>query len=238
MLTNGSALAVNWASEHANAILDAFYPGEEGGTAVAETLSGKSDPGGRLPVTFYKSVDQLPPFEDYAMKGRTYRYFTGEPLYPFGYGLSYTKFTYSDLEVPTQTVNAGDPVTANVTVTNSGSREGEEVVQLYLKFPDVPGAPLRALRGFERVHLAAGASQKVHFELKNRDLSMVTEAGEPVISAGEYSLSVGGGQPGTSAKTLTKAFHVTGTKNLLNRDDHLQKQLGRFYSGSAPVVLE
>jgi len=214
VLTNGSALAVNWANDHANAILDAFYPGEEGGTAVAETLSGKNDPGGRLPVTFYKSVDQLPPFEDYTMKGRTYRYFTGAPLYPFGYGLSYTKFTYSDLSVPTEKVSAGDPVGADVTVTNSGEREGDEVVQLYLKFPEVPGAPLRALRGFERVHLAAGASQKVHFELKDRDLSMVTEAGEPVIAPGDYSLTVGGGQPGTSAQTITKTFRIEGTKNL------------------------
>ena len=107
VLTNGSALAVNWANEHANAILEAFYPGEEGGTAVAETLSGKNNPAGRLPVTFYKSVDQLPPFEDYAMKGRTYRYFTGTPLYPFGYGLSYTKFGYSDLSIPTPTVRGG-----------------------------------------------------------------------------------------------------------------------------------
>ncbi len=148
------------------------------------------------------------------MKGRTYRYFTGTPLYPFGYGLSYTKFSYSDLNVPTQAVAAGDPVTADVTVTNSGSRDGDEVVQLYLKFPDVAGAPLRALRGFERVHLAAGASQKVHFELKDRDLSMVTAAGEPVIAAGDYSIFVGGGQPGTSAQTLTKTFHVNGTKNL------------------------
>ena len=107
MLTNGSALAVNWANEHANAILDAWYPGEEGGTAVAETLSGKNNPAGRLPVTFYKSADQLPPFEDYSMKGRTYRYFTGTPLYPFGYGLSYTKFSYSDLKVPTQNSCSG-----------------------------------------------------------------------------------------------------------------------------------
>jgi beta-glucosidase len=214
VLTNGSALAVNWANDHANAIIDAFYPGEEGGTAVAETLSGRNDPAGRLPVTFYKSVDQIPPFEDYAMKGRTYRYFTGTPLYPFGYGLSYTKFSYSDLSVPTQTVTAGDPVSADVTVTNSGSRDGDEVVQLYLKFPNVPGAPLRALRGFERIHLAAGTSQKVHFELKNRDLSMVTEAGEPVIAEGDYTISVGGGQPGTSAQTLTQTFHIKGSKGL------------------------
>jgi beta-glucosidase len=181
---------------------------------VAETLSAKNNPAGRLPVTFYKSVDQLPPFADYAMKGRTYRYFTGVPLYHFGYGLSYTKFSYSDLSVPTQTVAAGDPVTADVTVKNAGSRDGDEVVQLYLRFPNVPGAPLLSLRGFQRVHLAAGASQKVHFDLKDRDLSMVTEAGEPVIAEGDYSISVGGGQPGTSTQTLTRTFHVNGTKNL------------------------
>ncbi len=214
VLTNGSALAVNWANEHANAILDAWYPGEEGGTAVAETLSGKNNPAGRLPVTFYKSADQLPPFEDYAMKGRTYRYFTGTPLYPFGYGISYTKFSYSDLDVPTQTVAAGGPVSADVTVINSGSRDGDEVVQLYLKFPNTPGAPMRALRGFQRIHLAAGESQKVHFDLKDRDLSMVTEAGDPVIAEGDYAISVGGGQPGTSAQTLTKNFHVNGTQKL------------------------
>ena len=102
VLTNGSALAVNWAKDHANAILDAWYPGEEGGAAVAETLSGNNNPAGRLPVTFYTGVDQLPPFEDYAMKGRTYRYFDGKPLYPFGYGLSYTTFSYSGLKVPTE----------------------------------------------------------------------------------------------------------------------------------------
>ena len=214
VLTNGSALAVNWANEHANAILDAFYPGEEGGTAVAETLSGKNNPAGRLPVTFYKSVDDLPPFEDYAMKGRTYRYFTGTPLYPFGYGLSYTKFSYKGLTLSKPSVAAGDPVTADVTLTNTGSRAGDEVVQLYLKFPNTPGAPLKALRGFQRVHLAAGASQKVHFELKDRDLSMVTEAGEPVIAEGDYSMFVGGGQPDTSAQTLTAKFHINGTKNL------------------------
>ena len=161
MLTNGSALAVNWANEHANAILDAWYPGEEGGAAVAQTLSGRNNPAGRLPVTFYKGVDQLPPFDDYSMKGRTYRYFDGTPLYPFGYGLSYTKFTYSDLTLPHQPVKAGDPFTADVTVTNTGKPAGDEVAQLYLNFPDVKGAPMRALRGFQRVHLEPGASQKV-----------------------------------------------------------------------------
>ena len=214
VLTNGSALAVNWASEHANAILDAWYPGEEGGLAVAQTLSGRNNPAGRLPVTFYKSVDQLPPFDDYAMKDRTYRYFTGTPLYPFGYGLSYSKFSYSELKLPSSAINAGDPLTADVTVTNTGSRAGDEVVQLYLTFPSVPGAPLRALRAFERVHLEAGASQRVHFELRPRDMSMVTEAGEPIIAEGAYTVSVGGGQPDTGAPTVSGNFTVTGTKTL------------------------
>jgi beta-glucosidase len=210
VLTNGSALAVNWANEHANAILDAWYPGEEGGTAVADTLSGRNNPAGRLPVTFYKGTDQLPPFEDYSMKNRTYRYFTGTPLYPFGYGLSYTKFSYSDLTVPSSAVQAGHPVVAEVTVTNTGKRAGDEVAQLYLSFPDVPGAPLRALRGFQRVHLEPGASQKLHFELKGRDLSMVTEAGEPIVAEGKYSISIGGGQPGSAAPVATGSFNIEG----------------------------
>jgi beta-glucosidase len=214
VLTNGSALGVNWAQEHANAILEAWYPGEEGGAAVAETLSGRNNPGGRLPVTFYKDVSQLPPFEDYAMKGRTYRYFEGTPLYPFGYGLSYTTFSYGELRVLNEAVNAGDPVAAEVTVTNTGKLAGDEVAQLYLLFPNEPGAPLRALRAFQRVHLEAGASQKVRFELKARDLSMVTAAGDPVIAEGEYTISVGGGQPHTDAQVLTKTFRVKGTVKL------------------------
>ena len=214
VLTNGSALAVNWANEHANAILDAWYPGEEGGTAVAETLSGRNNPAGRLPVTFYKGTDQLPPFEDYSMKNRTYRYFTGAPLYPFGYGLSYTKFSYGDLKVPESVVHAGSPVVAEVTVTNTGKKAGDEVAQLYLSFPDVPGAPLRALRGFQRVHLEAGASQKLRFELKGRDLSMVTEAGEPIVAEGKYSISIGGGQPNTGAPAVTGTFNIEGKQFL------------------------
>ncbi|HKF47467.1 MAG TPA: glycoside hydrolase family 3 C-terminal domain-containing protein [Terracidiphilus sp.] len=214
VLTNGSALSVNWANQHANAILDAWYPGEEGGNAVAQTLSGKNDPSGRLPVTFYTSVSQLPPFENYFMANRTYRYFTGKPLYPFGYGLSYTTFSYSDLTLPKAAVAAGEPVSADVTVTNTGKVAGDEVAQLYLSFPDVKGAPLRALRAFKRVHLEAGASQKVHFELKLRDLSMVTEAAVIEIPGGKYNVSVGGGQPNTGATTVAGSFTVTGTKQL------------------------
>jgi beta-glucosidase len=210
VLLNGSALAVNWINDHANAVLEAWYPGEEGGAAIAETLSGKNNPAGRLPVTFYKDTAQLPHFEDYGMANRTYRYFTGKPLYPFGYGLSYTTFKYSDLNVTTPNVEAGQPVTADVTVTNSGSRAGDEVVQAYIKFPNVKGAPKIALRGFHRIHLEPGASQTVHFDLKDRDLVMVTEDGNPIIAGGDYSISIGGGQPATGAPSVTGKFHVDG----------------------------
>ena len=214
VLTNGSALAVNWAQKNVSAILEAWYPGEEGGTAIAETLSGKNNPAGRLPVTFYTGVDHLPPFADYSMQGRTYRYFNGQPLFPFGYGLSYTKFAYSKLELPSSSVHAGDPLVAQVTVTNAGKVAGDEVAELYLTFPEVPGAPRHALRGFERVHLDPGQSQVVHFALTPRDLGMVTAAGEPAITEGQYTLSVGGGQPGTGAPMVEAHFAVQGTTAL------------------------
>ncbi|KAA6462127.1 beta-glucosidase [Acidobacteria bacterium AB60] len=208
VLMNGSALAVNWINEHANAVVEAWYSGEEGGTGIADTLSGKNNPAGRLPVTFYTGVDQLPHFEDYSMERRTYRYFTGKPLYPFGYGLSYTTFSYSDLSVPTAPVHAGEAVGADVTVTNTGKAAGDEVVQVYLKFPSVAGAPRVALRGFKRIHLEAGANQRVHFDLRDRDLGMVTLDGHPIIAAGEYKISIGGGQPDTGAPVATSQFRV------------------------------
>jgi beta-glucosidase len=214
VLANGSALAVNWANQHVNAILESWYAGEEGGAAIAETLSGKNDPAGRLPVTFYTGIDQLPDFGDYSMQNRTYRYFRGKPLYPFGYGLSYTTFSYANLTLPKAAINAGDPLTAEVTVTNTGKRAGQEVAQLYLSFPSVPGAPLRALRGFKRVSLKPGESRKVRFELKDRDLNMVSEAGEPIIAEGTYAVLIGGGQPNTGAPTVTGNFRVMGTKTL------------------------
>jgi len=210
VLMNGSALSVNWINDHANAILEAWYPGEEGGAAVAETLSGKNNPAGRLPVTFYKGVDQLPNFEDYGMANRTYRYFTGRPLYPFGYGLSYTRFDYTGLSLPTKPVAAGQDLSAEVTVTNKGAVAGDEVVQLYLKFPAVKGAPLVALRGFQRIHLEPGASQTVHFNLKPRDLGMVTEEGSPMIAAGDYTVSIGGGLPDGGAPMASGHVHIDG----------------------------
>jgi beta-glucosidase len=210
VLMNGSALGVNWEKTHANAILEAWYSGEEGGAAIAETLSGKNNPAGRLPVTFYKDVHQLPHFEDYSMKDRTYRYFKGEPLWSFGYGLSYTTFSYSGLTLPQAAINASDPLLASVTVTNTRKLAGDEVVQLYLSFPDVAGAPIRALRGFQRVHLEPGASQKVEFHLNSRELSMVTEAGDIIVAQGKYGISIGGGQPAAGVPTVSGQFEVKG----------------------------
>ncbi len=214
VLMNGSALAVNWANENAGAILDAWYSGEEGGTAIAETLAGVNNPAGRLPVTFYKSVDQLPPFTDYSMKNRTYRYFTGDPLYPFGYGLSYSQFAYSHLQLSTAKLNAGDSLGVDAEVKNTSLRDGDEVVQLYLTFPKSPIAPIHAMRGFARVHLAAGESRQVHFDLSPRDLSEVNVAGDRNVDPGDYSVIVGGGQPGTAAPRVSADFNIDGTQKL------------------------
>jgi len=194
VLTNGSALAVNWAQEHAAAILEAWYPGEEGGAAVADVLSGEYNPAGRLPVTFYKSVVQLPPFGNYSMAGRTYRYFTEQPLYPFGFGLSFSSFNYSDAKVSQEQVAADATVSISVRVTNASSVPGDEVVQLYLAHPGVDGAPMRALAGFQRIHLDAGASQTADFTLRDRDLSIVDETGVRRIVPGAVDVWIGGGQ--------------------------------------------
>jgi beta-glucosidase len=213
-LMNGSALSVNWADANANAMVDAWYSGEEGGAALAETLSGANNPAGRLPVTFYKSVDQLPPFTEYAMKERTYRYFHGTPLYPFGYGLSYTQFAYSDLKLSNQNLSAGEALTAEVEVKNTGSLDGDEVIETYLIPPQVAGAPILALRGFERVSLRAGETRRVHIALTPRDLSIVRDTGDRVIAPGAYQLSVGGRQPGKGSATVVGKFTIQGEKKL------------------------
>jgi len=214
VLMNGSALAVNWAQANANAILDAWYPGEEGGNAIAETLAGANNPAGRLPVTFYTGVDQLPPFEDYAMNNRTYRYFRGQPLYPFGYGLSYSQFAYGQAKLSTAKLKAGESLTVEAEVKNTGTRDGDEVVQVYLTFPQLPGAPIRALRGFTRVHVPAGKTQHVRLKLDPRDLSYVNEAGDRLVASGQYRVSVGGGQPGTSAPVVDVPLEIRGEYKL------------------------
>lgn len=214
VLLNGSALSVNWAKQHANAILEAWYPGEEGGASVAQTLAGINNPAGRLPVTFYSSVNDLPPFEDYSMANRTYRYFKGKPLYPFGYGLSYSQYEYGKVRLSTATLKAGEPLTVDADVKNTGQRDGDEVVQLYLTYPQLPGAPTRALCGFQRVHVPAGKTQHVHLTIDPRSLSHVNESGDRRIAAGSYSLSVGGGQPGTGAPVVELAFTINGEAQL------------------------
>jgi beta-glucosidase len=214
VLENGSALAVNWAQQHANAILEAWYPGEEGGTAIAETLAGDNNPAGRLPLTFYSTLGQLPPFEDYAMKDRTYRYFTGEPLYRFGYGLSYSTFAYSNLKLPRSNVKAGDPVTVTCDVKNTSTVAGDEVVELYLTQPQSVETPVRTLAGFTRVHLDPGQSTHVGLRLDPRSIAQVDENGVRRVLPGKYTVSIGGSQPGENARVLNGAFMIAGTVEL------------------------
>ncbi|HEX7334355.1 MAG TPA: glycoside hydrolase family 3 C-terminal domain-containing protein [Pyrinomonadaceae bacterium] len=205
VLLSGSALAVNWANDNAPAILHAWYPGGEGGTAVADVLFGDYNPAGRLPVTFYKSVDQLPPFSDYNMAGRTYRYFKGEPLYPFGFGLSYTKFDYSNLKLSAKSVKAGEPIKISVDVKNTGSKDGDEVVQLYLT--DVAASvpvPIRTLVGFDRISLKAGQKQTVTFTITSQQMSLIDDHGKRIIEPGEFLVGVGG----TQSTALSARFQV------------------------------
>ena len=201
VLLSGSALAVNWANDNAAAMLEAWYPGGEGGTAIADVLFGDYNPGGRLPVTFYKSVDQLPPFTDYSMEGRTYRYFKGEPLYPFGYGLSYTKFVYSNLRFEPNLVKAGEAVKVSVDVMNAGEREGDEVVQLYLTDTTASApVPIRTLVGFERISLRLRETRSVTFTITPRQMSLIDQGGNRVIEPGDFLISIGGGQQGLNGR--------------------------------------
>jgi beta-glucosidase len=219
VLTNGSALAVNWASQHVSAILEAWYPGEAGGTAVAEALAGDFSPAGRLPVTYYKSLEQLPAFEDYSMARRTYRYFSGEPLYPFGYGLSYTQFEYRQPKVSRESISADDSVTVSAQVINRGGIASDEVVQLYLSHAGFAGAALRELHGFERIHLAAGESKTVTFTLRDRDLSVVDAQGKRQIATGQVQVWIGGGQPSSGpirAAGVSTGFQIASAKVLPN----------------------
>jgi beta-glucosidase len=213
VLMNGSALAVNWAQQNAKAVLEAWYPGEVGGAAIAETLAGENNPAGRLPVTFYASTDQLPKFDDYSMKDRTYRYFHGQPLYGFGYGLSYSHFAYSDLKLSSKDVTAGDALTVEAEVRNTGSRAGDEVAELYLTPPKTDVSPIHELKAFERIHLAAGESRKVEFKLSPRQLSEVDAQGKRAVQAGAYAVFVGGQQPETEGGKSAE-FTINGSQEL------------------------
>ncbi len=221
VLVNGGPLSVSWADSNAAAIVEAWYGGQEAGTAIADVVFGDYNPAGRLPVTVYRSASQLPDFADYNMEsGRTYRYFTGEPLYPFGFGLSYTTFAYSNLSFSPAYPRTSDTITVTVDVQNTGSVAGDEVVQLYVTDSAATvTAPLRELKGFSRVGLSVGEKKQVSFKLTPYDLSLMDAGGNRVIEPGLFGISVGGGQPGargtvgTSAATLT----VTGTAVTLGR---------------------
>ena len=213
VLQSGSAVALNWANEHAAAILEAWYPGVEGGTAIRQTLEGINNPAGRLPVTFYAGLDGLPAFTDYTLKGRTYRYYTGKPLWGFGYGLSYSTFKYGAVKLSSDTLKAGEPLTATVTVTNSSSVGGDEVAEAYLKTPQSDG-PIHSLVGFRRVTIAAGASKEVALEIDPRSLSSVDAQGNRSILPGKYTLSVGSAQPEETHAKAEAEFTVTGTQEL------------------------
>jgi len=196
VLLNGSALAVGWADRNVPAIVEAWYPGQAGGTAVADVLFGDVNPGGRLPLTFYRSLDQLPPFESYDMKGRTYRYFAGKPLYPFGHGLSYTRFAYARLGVPKK-APVGAPVELSVEVTNAGAVAGDEVVQVYVTDRGASGSlPLKALKAFRRVSLKPGEKRLVKLTLSERDFSRIGADGQRLVEPGLFTIAVGGKQPG------------------------------------------
>jgi beta-glucosidase len=195
VLMNGSALAGGWVKD-AGALLEAWYPGEVGGTAIARTLSGRNNPAGRLPVTFYASSEELPAFTDYSMANRTYRYFMGKTLFGFGYGLSYSRFGYSGLKASAAELKAGEPLRVEVDVENLGKVAGDEVAELYVVPPAGAAMPLAQLRGFERMRLVAGERRHVVFPLDARSLSTVDAAGQRSVAAGTYRIVVGGGQPG------------------------------------------
>lgn len=198
VLLNGSALAINWENEHIPAILEAWYPGQAAGTAIADVLFGDYNPGGRLPVTFYKSENDLPPFDQYQMTGQTYRYFKGEALYPFGYGLSYTTFQYQQLHLDS-IIHTSSPSKVSVNISNMGSFDGDEVVQVYVRnLMNIPNQPLHSLKAFKRIHLKAGETRPVILDLRPDTFAYINEKGEKVFNSGKFEVFVGGGQPGKS----------------------------------------
>ena len=213
VLMNGSALAVDWAKQHANAIVEAWYPGEEGGTAIASVLTGEINPGGRLPVTFYASTKDLPPFDDYSMSNRTYRYFHGAPLWGFGYGLSYSTFKWTNLKLSATSLKAGDPLTVEADVENTSSRAGDAVSELYLTPPATPTSPQLALVGFQRTTLAPHAKQHIQFVVAARSLSTVHADGSRIVDAGNYTLHLGGSQPSDN-ESQNVSFSIRGSEEL------------------------
>lgn len=206
---SGSAIALNWENENLPAIVQAFYPGESAGTALTRLLFGDFNPSGRLPVTFYKSIDQLPDFKNYDMAGRTYRYFKGEPLYPFGFGLSYTSFAYSN-PVVSATAKTGDEVCISVDVKNSGKTDGDEVVQLYVSNKNSANAPIQSLKAFRRISLKAGEQKTVSFTLKPADFASINGDAKEVVVPGTYDIAVGGASSGKDR--IVKTIQLAGVQ--------------------------
>ncbi len=216
VLLTGSSLAVTWADEKLPAILNAWYPGAQGGRAVASVLFGHTNPSGRLPVTFYRSSEELPDFTDYSMKNRTYRYMKNEALYPFGFGLSYTKYEYENLKLSEAKIPCGQGLQASVKISNTGGIYGEEVAQVYIKDLEAScSVPVWQLAGIKRVKLAPGESAEVSFDILPEQLSIVNEDGERIIEPGDFEIYVGGSQPDirsislTGRKPLKASFTVT-----------------------------
>ena len=206
VMMTGSAIAIPWENENIPAIINAWYGGQSAGTAIADVLFGDYNPAGRLPVTFYKSDSDLPGFSDYSMTNRTYRYFKGEALYPFGYGLSYTTFKYDMLKAPVNTAK-GKKITVSARVTNTGKIDGEEVVELYVSHQNAnTKAPVRALKGFQRISLKSGQSKVIKFELTPEQLSLVDETGKMYQPKDKLMISIGGGQPGVKNKTTSNVL--------------------------------
>jgi beta-glucosidase len=216
VLLNGSALAVNWAAEHVPAIVEAWYPGQAGGEALADVLFGDYNPAGRLPVTFYKSVEDLPPFGDYQMEGRTYRYFRGEPLFAFGHGLSYTTFEFDNLHISHSEIKAGSTVAVSVDVTNSGDQAGDEVVQLYTHHSAAPiPRPIKELKGFKRFSLEAGERKTMTFTLSTDQLASWDEGGQWMVLPGTVEVMVG---DSSQHLPLSGTFEIVGQPADVNND--------------------
>ena len=204
VLTTGSAIGLERDEPNYDALLVAWYPGEQGGNAVADVLAGDYNPAGRLPLTFYKSTAQLPDFEDYNMAGHTYRYFTGEPLYPFGYGIGYTSFSYGKGKLSSSSIRKGKSVKVSFDVTNNGGKDGEEVAQVYVRRLGDPAAPLKSLRGFKRAAIKAGASRKFEFTLGPDAFSFYDASVDDLaVKAGEYEILFGGSSDDRSLQKLT-----------------------------------
>lgn len=204
VLMSGSALAVTWADEYVPAIVQAWYPGAQGGKAIAAMLFGECSPCGRLPVTFYRTTEELPDFNDYSMNNRTYRYMNNEALYPFGYGLSYTSFEYSDLTLSSNCIKSGETISCSVSIKNTGDYEASEVAQLYLK--DVEASvvvPRWQLRGIQKIHLLPGEQKSISFTLFPEDMMLVNDDGEQSLEPGYFDVYVGGSQPDRRSKFLT-----------------------------------